>query len=196
VNSPINSRSGLLFCGLLILFFGANISAAVSRSENAVRLVHAMQIDQLTLLGLQGPFRKATRLRAELGENRDEGSRKTYTCIMGIEKSIFTDLFSDVVNREMSEDEITMAVAFYEGTVGAKIIERDRWWIAHDVHWPTSRWSEVQLSIEENNALERFAKTPAGRKILRKPGVFNDAQLTQMTVSRWQDALRTKCGIE
>lgn len=176
----------LIACSLLPS--GLIACAAESASDTAARLVRAMQMDKIMLVSMQLPLRRG-HLRNQGGQSLSKDDERFYSCVYAIDSSIFVVTYADVLVKEMSIEEMRVAIRFLEGEVGKKYVQRGVDALPELFGLPEfAPKSKLTLSKEELAAVEQFANTPAGSKLMRQK-IFERESIQFATLEKWKQAL-------
>lgn len=141
-----------LLVALLALISGANVLADASFPET-IRLVRSMREDELLMEGVRA--RSARQLKANKADKRA-------ACLVNAKYPYLTDAIAWVISSDLTDAEVTEAIAFYRGPTGQKHLAQRFQSVRGNP--PTGT---AAFTAEEQAAFDGFSKRPAGRKLLR-----------------------------
>lgn len=186
---PMRKRWLVGGAAFLVLLSTLTACRNETSSGNAVRLVRAMQLDRAVLISMQLPIRRA-QLKDEASEEQKKKEASLYECVYGIDSAIFTSTIAEVIAKDLSIEEMRLAIRFFEGEVGKKYVQRD---IAQlpEIFGNSGSTDKPkgEFSKEEQDVLEQFSKTTAGDKLLRQQ-LFHQESVLFAALAKWQDAFK------
>ena len=165
------------------LLLGASTAFAQTQSPAAARLVAAMRIDEVTLLGL--------RLGLQRGIRDGKTSAKTLDCVSKLDRSTFAPVFAQAIAANLSAQEIAASTAFFESAPGRTYIDSGIYQL-YDAVGFTSPDPEPNVTQADLNAVTAFSRTPAGDKLLVRR-IFDSAEIRAAVGARIQQVLNG-CG--
>ncbi|HYL19126.1 MAG TPA: hypothetical protein VEV20_10605 [Burkholderiales bacterium] len=172
----------LRYVGALLaiaLLLGAPAASAQVQSNAAARLVSAMRIDDVTLLGL--------RLGLQRGIRDGKTSPKTLDCVSKLDRSTFAPVFAQAIAANMSAQEIASATAFFESAPGRKYIDSGIYQL-YDAVGFSSPDPEPSVSEADMQAVTAFSRTSAGDKLLVRR-IFDSPEIRGAIGARIQQVL-------
>jgi len=162
-----------------ILLLDAAVASAQTPSPAAARLVSAMRIDDVTLLGL--------RLGLQRGIRDGKGSPKTLECVSKLERTTFAPVFAQAIAANLSAQEIASSTAFFESAPGRKYIDSGIYQL-YDAVGFTSPDPEPKVSEADMQAVTAFSRTSAGDKLLVRR-IFDSPEIRGAIGARIQQVL-------
>jgi hypothetical protein len=181
--------SALLFVlvALLQIMTGCSDESA---SANATRLVRAMQLDQMMVISMQLPYRRG-QVRNEGDEKQKQEGAPFYNCIYAIDGSLFTNLYAEVLAKELSIDEMRAAIRFLESEPGKKYVQRGMSSLLATTEKPqASGNAPAEISKDELAAINEFSNTTAGKK-LSSQSILGQESVVRAAQAKWQESLNT-----
>jgi hypothetical protein len=173
---------------LLVLLFTWAGCGGETALDTAVRLVRAMQMDRMMLLSMQLPVRRG-QLRDEANAQQKQKDAPFYECVYAIDSKIFTDIYANVLAKEMSLEEMRSAIRFLEGDVGKKYVQNGIVQITELFGLPELSTSpKMELTKEELAAVEQFSNTAAGKKFSQQK-ILEQEAVTFAAVAKWKEAV-------
>jgi hypothetical protein len=163
----------------VVLLLGAPAASAQPDSAAATRLVTAMRIDDVTLLGL--------RLGLQRGIRDGKTSPKMLECVSKLDRMTFAPVFAQAIAATMSAQEIASSTAFFESAPGRKYIDSGIYQL-YDAVGFTSPDPEPKVSEADMQAVTTFSRTPAGDKLLVRR-IFDSAEIRGAIGARIQQVL-------
>jgi len=160
----------LRYVGALLaiaLLLGAPAASAQIQSPAAARLVSAMRIDDVTLLGKTSP--------------------KTLDCVSKLDRTTFAPVFAQAIAANMSAQEIASSTAFFESAPGRKYIDSGIYQL-YDAVGFTSPDPEPSVSEADMQAVTAFSRTSAGDKLLVRR-IFDSPEIRGAIGARIQQVL-------
>ena len=162
-----------------ILLLDAAVASAQTPSPAAARLVSAMRIDDVTLLGL--------RLGLQRGIRDGKGSAKTLECVSKLDRSTFAPVFAQAIAANLSAQEMASSIAFFESASGRKYIDSGIYQL-YDAVGFTSPDPEPKVSEADMQAVTTFSRTSAGDKLLVRR-IFDSPEIRAAIGARIQQVL-------
>lgn len=130
------------------------VHAEASYSET-VRLVRSMREDELFMAGLQ--FKLAAEAKAGKAPRHA-------ACLAQIRYPLLTDAIALGISSQLTDAEVAEGIEFYRSPLGRKFLDHAFREVTENLPPSTDH-----LSADEKVALAKFARRPAGRKLLQDP---------------------------
>jgi hypothetical protein len=172
-------------CGTLagIALLIPSIAGAQASASAAARLVTAMRIDEVTLIGL--------RLGLQRGVRDGKASSQALDCVNKLDRTAFTSVFVQAISVNLSTQEATVAAAFFDSATGRKYIDSGIFQL-HQAIGITPPNLEPSVSDADLQAVAAFSRTSAGDKLLVKR-IF-DAPETRSAIGARVQQVLNGCG--
>jgi len=178
---------GMIRIVALLLLLSSTVMAGKAGSPSEVaRLVKAMELDQLALLGMQ--------LSIERGVKEGKSTPGQLACIKKVDRSTFVQPYVVALTNRLSREEVLDATRFFESPTGEKYLANAvaQFYRAVGV---TGNNSPPDLSLSEQKVLLQFAATSAGKKLVGPESFINSPEITSgaaPTIRRVYDSCKAK----
>jgi TonB family protein len=167
-----------------IVFKAEPETASIEDADDAIRLVHAAHLDQMSLAVFQVAY--------EHSFKEGEISSEQLACIQAADVTPFSKLFVAPLHAALSNDEIMTAIAFLESPAGKKYVAVH----VAEVYSSLKATSPIEKPIyseQDKRSIDSFLKTTVGAKLLGLNSVFYDPAIKNAVAPMFL-ALSRKCA--